>query len=296
MSAKQKSKNWTKRIFKPLLKSHALASSTSHSHNGHSGHQSDDGLWRTDSRDSFASATSNEGATHPLARRMTTESSRVSSAANGASGAPLTRTQSAGMGPGRSRKNTKMLNGRVYGSKSTAAAFQNIRDGEPDFIEWGHGGAGSVNNHSGGAESSKYASVQSGNRVSIGAVSGDHPGEVAGGEDDDDGSGLAWIRKRKAQRERERVEKEAKMLEDAKNPAATTDTNTPPDDTVSLTRPSPAFQFSLSRIFVINPFDCFEMLTLFVLFCDRSRLVLTLTPRVTNSSHLQQCRCPDLMT
>jgi hypothetical protein len=219
-ATKQKSKIWTKRIFKPLLKSQSLASSSS---NGN-GHQSDDGLWRTNSRDSFTSATSNEGGGHPLTRRMTTDSSSLA-ANNGASGAPLTRIQSAGIGPARRRKNTKMLNGRVYGSKSTAAAFQNIREGEPAFVEWGHGGAGSVNSHSTGA--SKYARVQSGDKVSIGAVSG---GNEMGGDDYDDGSGVAWLRKRKQQRERERLEKEAKALEDSKDAHVATMTQTSDTD------------------------------------------------------------------
>jgi hypothetical protein len=115
-----------------------------------------------------------------------------------------------------------MLNGRVYGSKSTATAFQNIREGEPAFVEWGHGGAGSVNNHSGGADNSKYARVQSGDKVSIGAVSGD--GSEMGGDDYDDGSGVAWLRKRKQQRERERLEKEAQALQEAKDAMTKSDT------------------------------------------------------------------------
>jgi hypothetical protein len=214
-ATKQKSKNWTKRIFRPLIKSHSFSSHGN-------GHQSDDGLWRTNSRDSFTSATSNEGGGHPLSRRMTTDASFPAANGGGASGPPLTRVQSAGIGPGRSRKATKMLNGRVYGSKSTATAFQNIREGEPAFVEWGHGGAGSVNNHSGGADNSKYARIQSGDKVSIGAVSGD--GSEMGGDDYDDGSGVAWLRKRKQQRERERLEKEAQALQEAKDAMTKSDT------------------------------------------------------------------------
>jgi len=119
-----------------------------------------------------------------------------------------------------------MLNGRVYGSKRTTpiSPFQNIRDGEPTFVEWGHGGAGSVNNHSGGVEGSKYASIQSGNKVSIGAISGaDH--KEMDREDYDDGSGTAWLRKRKQQRERERLEREAKDAERALSSKTTTVSN-----------------------------------------------------------------------
>ena len=207
MSAtKKKSKRWSKTLFGPLLKSTSMSSSP--------GHQSDDGIWRTNSRDSFQSATSNEGL--GLSRRMTTDAgSRPSSAGNGATSTPLTRVQSAGVGPTRSRKNTKMLNGRVYGARSTAAAFQNIRDEEPSFVEWGHGGAGSVNNHSGGAANSKYAGVQSGGKVSIGAVSGDATAAAADDDEEDDGSSVAWLRKRK----RERAEREAKAREEAERVA-----------------------------------------------------------------------------
>lgn len=241
-ATKQKSKRWSKTLFKPLFKATSMTSS---------GHQSDDGMWRTNSRDSFQSATSNEGGLG-LSRRMTTESaSRPSSAGNGAAGAPLTRVQSAGMGPGRSRKNQKMLNGRVYGAKSTAAAFQNIRDEEPSFVEWGHGGAGSVKNHSGGAESSKYAGVQSGQRVSIGAISGDHAPNNGGDEDEDDGSGVAWIRKRK----RERAEKEAKAREEAARVAREAEAQTTSVNEADVSRLS--YVFLLSGI-LTAPFFAIE--------------------------------------
>ncbi|KIM29133.1 hypothetical protein M408DRAFT_329135 [Serendipita vermifera MAFF 305830] len=239
-ATKQKSKRWSKTLFKPLFKSTSMASSSA-SAGGDA--QSDDAMWRTSSRDSFQSATSTDGL--GLFRRMTTDgstrpssagrnaaarpssmigavtgnTSRPSSAGNGAAagfGAPLTRVQSAGTAGARSaRKNTKMLNGHVYGARSANNAFQNIRDEEPSFVEWGPGGAGSVNRNSGGGVDSKYASIQSADKVSIGAVSGGDGGQMAG-DDYDDGSGVAWIRKRK----KERAEKEARERAEAAERAA----------------------------------------------------------------------------
>ncbi|CAG8643011.1 15584_t:CDS:2, partial [Acaulospora colombiana] len=93
----------------------------------------------------------------------------------------------------------RMLNGRVYGYRQSNP-FANVQDNEPEFVEWGHGGAGSVrsNNSTG---SSMYAGVQSAGRVSIG-----HTGQGAGTE----------------ARERERREKEAAEAK-AKEDAAKTD-------------------------------------------------------------------------
>lgn len=124
---------------------------------------------------------------------------RHSSIGSAAGGAPLARVQSANNNPRRQR----LLNGRVYGVNR--AAFKNIKDEEPDFVEWGHGGAGSVNNRH-GAGSSKYAGVQSGTKLSIGAVAS--PASSTAGGDEDDGTGMAWVRRRREQRERERREKE----------------------------------------------------------------------------------------
>jgi hypothetical protein len=184
-ATKSKSKHWSKRLLKPLLKSEK------------SGSTSDDALWRSPSRDSVQSNTSNEGS--PQMRRMNLDGrTRHSSIGSAAGGTPLARVQSANK-PRRQR----MLNGRMYGVKHTG--FQNIKDEEPAFVEWGHGGAGSVNNRH-GAGSSKYAGVQSGEKVSIGAVAS--PTNSVAGGDEDDGSGMAWLRRRREQRERERQEQE----------------------------------------------------------------------------------------
>lgn len=141
---------------------------------------------------------------------------RHSSIGSAAGGAPLARVQSANNNPRRQR----LLNGRVYGVNR--AAFKNIKDEEPDFVEWGHGGAGSVNNRH-GAGSSKYAGVQSGTKLSIGAVAG--PASSTAGGDEDDGTGMAWVRRRREQRERERREKEEQEQQQARQDTTTTTTS-----------------------------------------------------------------------
>ncbi|OCB89677.1 hypothetical protein A7U60_g3154 [Sanghuangporus baumii] len=100
------------------------------------------------------------------------------------------------------RRGTRLLNGRIYGRRPSTAPknlFSNIRDDEPEFVEWGHGGMGSVR---AGMGSTRWARLQSAKKLSI----GHDDGTIA--EDEDDGSGMAWVKKRREQRERERKERE----------------------------------------------------------------------------------------
>lgn len=89
-----------------------------------------------------------------------------------------------------------MLNGRVYGSKNNDNAnvnpFANVRDEEPSFVEWGYGGMGSVKN----AKSAGVSGYE----------------KLGSGVDDDleDGTGSAWLKKRKEAREKAQKEKEEK--------------------------------------------------------------------------------------
>ncbi|KAG1752917.1 hypothetical protein EDB19DRAFT_1670564 [Suillus lakei] len=109
-----------------------------------------------------------------------------------------------------------MLNGRVYGSKRKTLTnlFANVRD-EPEFVEWGYGGMGSISCSSG----SRYSVLAKGAPALLShghaqkVVGGGHDGaarerkdgvgvsDLAGG-DDDNGSGMGWVRKRRQQRER----------------------------------------------------------------------------------------------
>jgi hypothetical protein len=138
-----------------------------------------------------------------------------------------------------------MLNGRIYGAKPnhqiSENPFSNARDDEPEFVEWGYGGMGSVkgarsagvvgNNGSGavnwerllgGSEVTGQGQsgwmVPGGGRGGAGARrkqekegrrSGDADEAERGDVEDDDGSGLAWIRKRRRMKE----EKEKGMKE-----------------------------------------------------------------------------------
>ncbi|KAM5542684.1 hypothetical protein V8D89_003645 [Ganoderma adspersum] len=99
------------------------------------------------------------------------------------------------------RKQTRMLNGRVYGAKRNPNAknpFANVRTDEPEFVEWGYGGMGSVKNTAG--QSSVWSRVQADNNAAGIARKAT--------EDEDDGTGMAWVRKRKEERERAKRETE----------------------------------------------------------------------------------------
>lgn len=82
-------------------------------------------------------------------------------------------------------KQVKLLNGRVYGSRrasEAAEAQKKLREkNEPEFVEWGHGRSG-------------------------GGMGSNQPSKPLLGEDDD-GSGMDWVRKRKMRREQEEREK-----------------------------------------------------------------------------------------
>lgn len=137
------------------------------------------------------------------------------------------------------RRGTRLLNGRVYGVKQSAALaaqmrtnpFGNARDEEPEFVEWGHGGMGSVRSGAVVGAKSDYSRLQSSKKLSVGAVDGEGQPDEA---DEDDGSGLAWVKKRKAQKEKERLEaqerekaeKDAKGKEKAAEGAADDKGNT----------------------------------------------------------------------
>ncbi|OCH89076.1 hypothetical protein OBBRIDRAFT_836065 [Obba rivulosa] len=154
-------------------------------------------------------------------------------------GVPLVRSQSlgeksqpSGMGGGRGgagarRPQQRMLNGRVYGARRNQDLFASARSDEPEFVEWGYGGMGSVK---AAASTTMWAKVQ-GSGVSVGAhdsggegwgararaasaaVDG-APAAVAAGrshaatDPEDDGSGMAWLKRRREQREREKKEHE----------------------------------------------------------------------------------------
>jgi len=115
-----------------------------------------------------------------------------------------------------------MLNGRVYGSKYDP--FANVRD-EPEFVEWGYGGMGSVT----GSSNSKYSVLASGSPALLSHTHsqkdvGTGRGSVARAAErdvEDDGSGMGWVRKRREERERLAREKQAQEKREARRSGET---------------------------------------------------------------------------
>ncbi|KAL0947526.1 hypothetical protein HGRIS_013623 [Hohenbuehelia grisea] len=124
------------------------------------------------------------------------------------------------MSPPRKGKGTRMLNGRVYGHRRppNANPFANARDeADPEFVEWGYGGMGSVRN--GAAGNHMWSRLQRSGVV----VGQDSNAATSGGgdsDDMDDGSGMGWVRRRREQRERERAEAAAVAAASGESPSA----------------------------------------------------------------------------
>ena len=166
--------------------------------------QKADSSRRSGSRDSSSSrddASASWGI--PLCNWTSADAGSQSSHTNGA---PLARVQSATSA--RPSKPMRLLNGRVYGRNrhhnQSTNVFGNAYD-EPEFVEWGHGGMGSV--RAGGI----WAKVQSDQKVLIGHTDErgrrGAPGPPA--DDDYDGSGMGWVKKRRQERERKEREEQA---------------------------------------------------------------------------------------
>lgn len=145
----------------------------------------------------------------PLSRRRSTGCNSVASSkeidrtAVYRDGAPLTHvnSDSGSRRAAHSNSGHRMLNGRVYGGRRSSTASQS-ESYEPDFVEWGYGGMGSVKNSTNKDPRTRgvdWAKVQSSGKFI------DH-----GDEDPDDGSGMQWVRRRREQRERERKERESR--------------------------------------------------------------------------------------
>ena len=169
-----------KRIFKPF------------------GQKTDD-PHRTSSRDSSSSREDTSPSFGiPLGHWASADDASRSTSAKGE---PLSRAISANSTA--QPKPKRMLNGRVYGARKNTQStdpFQNIPDAEPEFVEWGYGGMGSV--RSGGM----WSKVQSDQKVFLG-----HDGErgrrgAPEASADDDGSGMGWVKKRREERERKKRE------------------------------------------------------------------------------------------
>ncbi|EIW85483.1 hypothetical protein CONPUDRAFT_135215 [Coniophora puteana RWD-64-598 SS2] len=163
----------------------------------------------SDRRGRRYSDSSPENDNDPSSKKRPRQGSNASNNSNASprlTSQPLDRARSAPSSP---QQGITMLNGRVYGgkrkSKRTHNLFASARD-EPEFVEWGYGGMGSV--HADHAGNSMYRNLQSGG-TALGLKMG-HGSASGGGtvDEDDDGSGMGWVKRRREQREREKKEAE----------------------------------------------------------------------------------------
>ncbi|GJE87967.1 hypothetical protein PsYK624_040500 [Phanerochaete sordida] len=119
------------------------------------------------------------------------------------------------------RKQLKMLNGRVYGAKRQSNLakkdlFANARSDDNEFVEWGYGGMGSVKTAASVGADNKWARVQGNSALGVGNTeAGWSKTRRPTVDEEDDGSGMAWLKKRKEQREREKQEAEARAAKEA---------------------------------------------------------------------------------
>ena len=120
-------------------------------------------------------------------------------------------------------KGTIIINGRVYGGSKNANPFANARDEEPEFVEWGYGGMGSVKGAKSAGVSSTWDRLQGGS-VGVGGVGA---GIGATDVELDDGSGMAWLKRRKEERERKAREQMEKGENEAEKENGDSQNNTP---------------------------------------------------------------------
>ncbi|KAJ9125142.1 hypothetical protein QFC22_000096 [Naganishia vaughanmartiniae] len=92
----------------------------------------------------------------------------------------------------------KMLNGRVYGKNRQTQQAPVGKPVEPEFVEWG-GMMGSKGGGLGTVASATKTTIPSSSTGSMGSV-----GRASGNDEEDDGSGISWVKKRREARERER--------------------------------------------------------------------------------------------
>jgi hypothetical protein len=147
---------------------------------------------------------SNGASTHevgfPLGRRKSTGSTEPSGRGRASLiGLPLTLTRSAQRGGATAPvRKQRMLNGRVYGARHNPSP---VRPRKSPCSSNGVSAAWAQSTSSGG---SQYARLAESNKLSLGTE--------ASTADEDDGSGMAWVAKRRAAREEKaRKEKEAAL-------------------------------------------------------------------------------------
>ncbi|KAH9063756.1 hypothetical protein EDB83DRAFT_2315312 [Lactarius deliciosus] len=193
-------------------------------------HRSDDSR-RPGSRDSSSSRDGSPPTFGiPLGHWVSADAAARRGSTSSSNGAPLVRAQSSSA----PLKPKRLLNGRVYGARKhphylSANAFDNVPDKEPEFVEWGHGGMGSV--RAGGM----WSKVQSNQKLLIGHTEErGRRGTPAPPADEDDGSGMGWVKRRREEREQKKREEQSE-----REPASKTNV-VPTSSPVSDDTPSPA--------------------------------------------------------
>ena len=180
----------------------------------------------------------------PLGNWVSADASRRGSTSS-TNGAPLARAQSASSVP---PKPKRLLNGRVYGARKNHNPFANAPDKEPEFVEWGYGGMGSV--RAGGM----WSKVQSDQKLVIGHTEdrGRRGTPATPPTDDYDGSGMGWVKKRREERERKKREEQV-ALEAAGKTNAVSTSSPVSDVTPSPTSSQLLVDHSVSTITLSQP-------------------------------------------
>lgn len=200
--SKSKSRTWGQKLLRPLL--YPLLPSTTTN-----GEESYSTLFRISSRDSTKATIPPPSDSYrggePLARRRSTGSRAIASTKEVdrshlyRDGVPLSPVMSEGFAAKGRKDGQRMLNGRVYGRRLSSSQNGDQTSYEPEFVEWGYGGMGSVSNNQAKSRfGPDWAKLQS-------------KGKVLGGGSDadeqDDGSGMGWVKRRREKREREERER-----------------------------------------------------------------------------------------
>ncbi|KAF8917021.1 hypothetical protein CPB85DRAFT_1481891 [Mucidula mucida] len=159
--------------------------------------EKDTSLSRFSSLNSFGSTATNDS----LFRTQSTTSNRGSVRSTKTSNPRRPTTSDGLLAPLHTQRKQPqlMLNGRVYGERKNL--FASAPDTEPEFVEWGYGGMGSVKNQR-----------EVGGRM-WGKVQGNTG--MTGADDEDDGGGMGWVKRRKEERERKAKEEAEKKAQEA---------------------------------------------------------------------------------
>lgn len=152
----------------------------------------------------------------PLTQTISENSVNASpSAPSSDTGIRRTRSHTSNGVASNASKRRFMLNGRMYGSRrgaETPDPFSRQRAYEQEFVEWGSGGVGSVPSNRATGAVADWDRVRSGGPA----------------EDQDDGSGMGWVKKRREARERAKREADARATKQSEAEPATSSFDSAP--------------------------------------------------------------------